>query len=228
MKKNKISLREFENQLSFTRFDEIYLKQLLDAYFGETILSNKERHLLNEKKLQNFFAKQREKFPELSFWLSWLLDNRRESRWLIQLAEQTPDEFTQLLATLQKALTSLPKKAERLLLFSQRITGDPHAFDWHTLIGKAFIHLLTVDFNQYDIDTIEKIPRHTETINHLLQQYRIYRDNLLNFVTCSFLIAETKTGVHPVWGAGGKISNDSNCPATGNYSSHACLPKNWS
>src|SRR5690625_147538 len=57
MKKNKISLREFENQLSFTRFDEISLKQLLDAYFGETILSNKERHLLNEKKLQNFFVK---------------------------------------------------------------------------------------------------------------------------------------------------------------------------
>src|SRR5699024_11295764 len=38
-------------------------------------------------------------------------------------------------------------------------------------------------------------------INTVLENSLIYRDDLLNFVTCANLIAETKEGIHPVWKA---------------------------
>jgi len=196
-KKGKISLLTFEQQLAYTRFEHISLKQLLDAYFGETIISKKELELREAKQLKHFFQEQQHQFPHISFWLTWLFENRRESRWLIQMAEETPAEFVNLLQILQRGFTTLPEKAERLPLFSQRITGDPHAFDLHTSLGKAFIHLLTVHF--YQPQEVLEIPRDTEAINELLQQYHIYRDDLLNFVTCCNLIAETKQGIHPVW-----------------------------
>src|SRR5690606_16173925 len=41
----------------------------------------------------------------------------------------------------------------------------------------------------------------TEEINELLESYQIYRDDLLNFVTCANLIAKTVNGIHPVWEA---------------------------
>src|SRR5690625_6442437 len=43
VQKNKISLQEFEKQLTFTRFDLVTLKPLLDTFFGETIISNREK-----------------------------------------------------------------------------------------------------------------------------------------------------------------------------------------
>lgn len=199
VQKSKISLRDFEKQLTFTRFDLVTLKPLLDAFFGETIISKRERKLREEENLQSFFVEQKQAFPKISFWLDWVMKHRRDSRWLLQMAEQSPEEFVQLLVSLERAFTSLPKRAERLPLFSQRITGDPHAFDLHTSLGKAFIHLLTVDMKQQHGNMMEEIPRDTEAINDLLQQYHIYRDDLLNFVTCYDLMAETKLGVHPVW-----------------------------
>src|SRR5699024_10515958 len=41
--KGTIALRAFEEQMEHTRFSTISLKQLLDAYFGEKILSKKEQ-----------------------------------------------------------------------------------------------------------------------------------------------------------------------------------------
>src|SRR5690625_6238177 len=82
---------------------------------------------------------------ELKFWFDFLLDIRGEGRWIIGLVEKDPAYFERLVGSLSQAILTLPVKAERLPMFSQRITGDPHAFDLDEDLGKMFLHVLTVD-----------------------------------------------------------------------------------
>lgn len=199
--KGRIGLLHFEEQLSFTRFSSIALKELLDAYFGEVIISKKEQQLANEEKLRTFFTTQYEHFPHIAFWLQFIYEQRTEGRWMIRMAETNEALFITYAQTLHRAFQSLPKKVERLPMFSQRMTGDPHAFDLNRDLGRMFIHLLAVHrFEQGMTDEIE-FATTTEEINELLESYQIYRDDLLNFVTCANLIAETANGIHPVWEA---------------------------
>src|SRR5699024_6916558 len=205
--KGTIALRAFEEQMEHTRFNTISLKQLLDAYFGETILSKKEQQQAREKCLLNFFADQEKQYPELTFWLTFIQENKKEGRWIVQFAENYPNTFIELLKKLGCAFRSLPQEVERLPMFSQRITGDPHAFDLQTDLGRMFIHVLAVHRAEIDEKSTVEIPTSTEEINVLLKQYQIYRDDLLNFVTCANLMAETGDGVDPVWKAAAKQNN---------------------
>lgn len=202
--KGTISLHAFEEQIEHTRFSAISLKQLLDAYFGETIISKKEQQLARETRLREFFHEQKESFPRLAFWIDDLLERKREGRWILQMAERDPNQFNTLLNVLDRALQSLPQQAERLPIFSQRLTGDPHAFDLQTELGRMFIHVLAVYRARVDGESLAEAPTSTEGINELLEHYYIYRDDLLNFVTCANLVAETVDGVHPVWEAAAK------------------------
>lgn len=193
--KGSISLRDFENQIQHTRFSELSLKNILDSYFGETIISKREQLAIREDHLNTFIQTLITQFPKLTFWFTYILEQKKEGRWILQLAEQDPVEFKRLVVLLDRAFENLPQKAERLPLFSQRITGDPHAFDLQTDLGRLFLYLLTISHG----DT--EFPTTTEEINRLLQRSNIYRDDLLNFVTCANVVAETKDGVHPVWEA---------------------------
>ncbi len=191
--KQLISLAAFEEQLQRTKFSSVALKELLDNYFGETIISKKEQLLQKEENRRNFFHQLMEQYPSIKFWLEFCLENSKSSRWVIQLADNDKGQFTTYVKILHDALNDFPDSVERLPLFSQRITADPHAFDLNTDLGRLLIHLLSV--HQGD----EEVPTMTEEINFLLQQYGIYRDDLLNFVTCANLLAETNKGDHPVW-----------------------------
>lgn len=197
--KGQISLRDFELQIKNTKFHFVSLKPLLDAYFGETIMSKKEQQQIREAKLHHFLQEQQHRYPQIADWIAFLYEQKREGRWILQLAETEPSHFKQLLHILNRALCSLPKRAERLPLFSQRITGNPHAFDLQTDLGRMFIHLLAVQRAQLLQEPLQEIPTSTEAINDLLQEKQIFRDDLLNFVTCANVIAETDSGIHPVW-----------------------------
>src|SRR5690625_2964527 len=76
-KKGAIALIAFEEQMERTRFSSISLKRLLDAYFGETIISKKEQQQRREEKLREFFLDHQEEYPNISFWLTYLLETKR-------------------------------------------------------------------------------------------------------------------------------------------------------
>src|SRR5699024_9472980 len=125
----------------------------------------------------------------------------KEGRWILQFAEKNPEIYERYLVTLDRAIQSLPQKVERLPMFSQRVTGDPHAFDLQTDLGRMLIHLFVFLQSEEDDQLIGKVPTSTEEINNVLERFHIYRDDLLNFVTCANLMAETLVGKHPVWEA---------------------------
>lgn len=192
--RGSISMAAFERQLEDTRFGDIALKQLLDAYFDENLISKKQRRLDKEENIRGLLLSTKERYTDLAFWCDYLLGSIGEARWIWTLVEKEPVLFEKMVDSVAEAYHGLPEQPERLPMFSQRITGDPHAFDLHTELGKLFLHVLAVNRGI-------KIPSSTEAINELLQVYNIYRDDLLNFVTCAGLYAERDDGMHPVWKA---------------------------
>lgn len=199
--KGIISLLMFNRQLEQTRFYHIDLKQLLDAYFGKKIISRKQQQIAREEKLRSFLHDERSKHPVLKQWFDFLLNIRGEGRWITRLAEKDPIYFKKLVALLAKAMLTLPAKAERFPMFSQRIIGDPHAFDMEQELGKMFLHVLSVDLWDDQLETSLTVPTDTIAVNELLNEYHIYRDDLLNFVTAAGLYAETANGMQKVWKA---------------------------
>lgn len=199
--KGSVSLKQFEQQLEDTRFNKLTLKLLLDTYFETNLISNKQQQLNREANLRVTLKDERKNHPILVEWFDFLLNIHGDGRWILRLAEQDPSYFSNVVSSLANALSSLPTTAERLPMFSQRMTGDPHAFDLDTDLGKMFLHTLAVMSVDKQSDAGVTVPTDTEAINNLLNEYHIYRDDLLNFVTVAGLYAEHKNGVNKVWEA---------------------------
>lgn len=197
LRRGTISLQQFENQLQETRFHGIGLLALLEYYFGEQIVSRKMQEQARQEKLVERLAGYRETYGALAFWLEYVEEQQGEMRWFIQLMMQETGEAEHLVRMLCQAMENLPEEAERLPMFSQRITGDPHAFDLQTDLGRLLLHMLAVA----QARELVVVPVSTEEINELLQDFHLYRDDLLNFVTCANLLAEIESGIHPVWEA---------------------------
>ncbi|GAE94831.1 hypothetical protein JCM21714_4025 [Gracilibacillus boraciitolerans JCM 21714] len=207
--KGKISLEQFNRQLNKTRFAGIDLQQLLEAYFDETLISNKELQQRKEQKVQDSIKELKDHFPELRFWLEYIQHKTADTYWIFRLIEKDFDQFQRMLRQLASAFSQIPEKYERLPMFSQRITRNPHAFDLNTVLGKLLIHLLSLNSNKGEQVVV---PSTSEAINDLLLQYQLLRDDITNYVTCANLLAETKQEVHSMWKAAAETQSVLNVP----------------
>jgi uncharacterized protein (TIGR02679 family) len=111
------------------------------------------------------------------------------------------------------AFQSLPPKGkfERLPLFGQRVTGNPHSFDRNQVAGKLLLNLLSADYSRReDIESFSV--KQTEAINELLLQYGLLRDDLWSFVTCRGFTAMKSGEAHPVWRAAADTGTVMNIP----------------
>lgn len=97
-------------------------------------------------------------------------------------------------------LTSKKNKFERLSLFAQRTSGNPHFFDSNQITGRLLSYCMYVD-QQLKGHPISRLPKTTEELNELLSRYGLMRDDLWSFVTCRGLLASWEKGIHPVWQA---------------------------
>ncbi|MBU5267131.1 TIGR02679 family protein [Virgibacillus proomii] len=208
-KKGGIQIAHFAEQLKETKFSEVHLKELLDHYFAEVLISKKQRKKEQQQKFQTRLNLLIGKYPSLHNWLSYIKACPPEVRWMVRLAEADFFRFENMVNKLAKAIERLPESPERLPMFSQRITGDPHDFDINADLGKMFLHVLTY----YKQNQAITVPQTTEEINELLKSFLIYRDDLLNFVTCANLLAETANdSLHAVWKAAVETNTVQNIP----------------
>src|SRR5690625_2782089 len=76
--KGFVSLRDFENQMQHTRFGELSLKNILDSYFNETIISKREQLAIREDHLNTYIQTLITQYPKLAFWFTYIL--RSEGR----------------------------------------------------------------------------------------------------------------------------------------------------
>ncbi|WP_053070479.1 TIGR02679 family protein [Alkalihalobacillus pseudalcaliphilus] len=200
--KEKISLLTFQKQLARTRFGEIGLLELLEAFFHEKILTKKELDLQKQQAIEKTFHELRTHFSELSFWLWYVQEKTSDTYWIHRLLNEKKGIFHIYVKQLHDAYVGLSAEPERIAIFSQRVTGNPHAFDHNTELGKLFLHVLALDEKLKVGEAREvRLPTNTESINQLLETYGLFRDDITNYVTAVNLMAETIEGIEPVWQA---------------------------
>lgn len=192
----RVSFIAFVRALQKTKFADIDPIEILGAYAGEELVSNKVAKEQNEQNKQTFFARvlAAHTHPYSQFWLRTIGSDKR-SRRIMSLYEESPDICAEQLNCIATALSLLPETYERLPVFAQRITGNPHAFDRNTERGQLFVEALSIlaaqrikesgDMSGEEEENLSAI----EQENELLQTFHLVRDDILNFVTCVGLLA---------------------------------------
>ncbi|MBB5325154.1 uncharacterized protein (TIGR02679 family) [Anoxybacillus tepidamans] len=200
---SRVSLAAFEKQLQNTRFAGISLVELLSHYFGEPLVTKKEQQIEAEREKEAYFERLMNMDREHRDWIQAASKQR-----LVQLAyAQQREELETAFVAVCHALKHLPAPMYvRLPVFAQKVANDPHAFDLHTLTGKLLLSALQFYAEEeYDLSSVEDV-------NELLQSYRLLREDVLNFVTCAGIMAETESGRHLVWAAACETNTALNIP----------------
>ncbi|MGF7186535.1 uncharacterized protein (TIGR02679 family) [Desulfitispora alkaliphila] len=205
--KGTVSLLAFQEQLNQTKFESLELLALLEGYFGEEILSKKVAQEKQREKELNTIAQLESLYPNLSFWFNYLRKRSADTYWIFKLLYQ--DVFNDYVKHLSKAMSELPCDYERLPVFSQRITHNPHAFDLKNNLGKLLLHVLNVHGGNQSAPSLLS---DGEMVNNLLQHYYLLRDDITNYVSCANIVAETKDGIHPMWKAAAETKSVMNVP----------------
>ncbi|WP_100334101.1 TIGR02679 family protein [Bacillus alkalisoli] len=214
VKKGKISLQEFEIMLQKSRFSSYSLLQLLEEVLQEKLVTNKEAAERERGEEERFFLLLKDQLPSIKWWIDWIQAKPADARWVWTLYKRDKKELFRLVSVVNKALSNLPRKGEyeRLPFFSQKITGNPHSFDLNGTLGKLLLHSLYV-YEVVHKQTEMHLPRSTEEINELLNEFGIVKDDLWNFITCQGLLATSSSFcVHPVWEAAVKTNSVMNVP----------------
>jgi len=185
--KNKtitISLKKFESRIQETRFAGISLKQILEKYYGQPIISKKEEKQNVKNKQEEYFVKflNTQKGTNAYKILEKIITEKSTTYtfWKAELLKQQ----TQINQTLEKSLQNacycfnhLPKSKIKLPVFSSMQIKDPHGLDKNTQTGRIFTQLLA---NHKGI----KYPQNAQQLSELYYEYNILIDDVSNMVLC--------------------------------------------
>lgn len=197
--KGVVSLKEFEQQLAQSAFSMYTLRTLLEAVFEEELQTKKEQQRLKLQHEQQFIGKLEENISQAYWWLEKIIQKSSDSRFIWGYYEANQAKTYDAILTVVRAFSERPIEGsyERLPLFAQRITGNPHAFDADTMLGKMLLHCFFAFKCSKQQDSL--FPKTAEERNDLLAEFGIIRDDLWNFVTCQGLLAMRGNTLHPVW-----------------------------
>ncbi|MGI6449117.1 MAG: TIGR02679 family protein [Desulfitobacteriia bacterium] len=225
-----ISLAAFARSLEQTRFAGLTCLELLAYVNGEPLLTKQQVYTEQEKRRDEYFTRLARLYPGSSCqnWLAAIVQ-RAETTRSVQLAyDKNPVQLErqlkwvlEALTELEDARTKMKERFERLPVFAQRITGNPHEFDLNAETGKLLINALThwrswdhqltasqvairgsQGFSSTEAMSSTEGLTATEAVNELLYHYGLMRDDLWNFVTCTGLLARDREGKDlPVWRA---------------------------
>ncbi|SDN61533.1 TIGR02679 family protein [Paenibacillus sp. yr247] len=173
-----VSLLKFEAMLLRSAFGSVSLKELLDEYAGEEIISNKSARENKRNDRVDFFQKLSMRFDDANS--KAILESLPGS--FLRMYEERGEEALQDFEPIFIAFSQLPVEGyERLPVFSERVAGDPHAFDGDRY-GRLLTDGLKVLFEALDSVTLE------EEVE-LYAAAGLLKDDVHNFVSASGLNA---------------------------------------
>jgi uncharacterized protein (TIGR02679 family) len=211
--KRKVSLKAFEEQLAKTNLEDMKLLPLLELYFDESLISKAEEKTVMANDEKDFFEGLMKEYSELAWWFQSILQKKHDTRFIQTLYKEDKKDLKNKLVTVAKAFQLLPTsgKFERLPLFSQKVTGNPHSFDRNQVAGKLLLHLLATEWSIKEKVEVFQV-KQAEVVNELLLQYGLLRDDLWSFVTCRGFTALKNDIEHPVWKAAAETGTVMNIP----------------
>ena len=214
----KFAFVEFEQGLQNTRFAPINMKKVLEAYFGEEVLTRQEQKSLvkNEKELflNYIYEELKQKITPInsdllqlkgetsSISLAWFHALMQEKKYGYQLLikEYINDvEKAMILAkNVGNALLRLEEMTEEeqcpLAVFAAEVSGNPHFFDRGTTAAQLLMHGICFWKNC-------NIPVTAYEWRELLTNIGIMCDNIASMVHALGIHFETKEGLHPSYEA---------------------------
>lgn len=211
LEKKTVTLKQFEKQLQSYRFGDLSLKELLEAYFKEPLISNKERKEKRRLRKENFLGDLKNKYTYVNEWLSYIELNHADSYWIHQLITSSHEKFEQCVAILNQVVKNLPGNPIRLPVFAQQMTKNPHSFDQNQDLGKLLLHLFTVT-KALSMNESVKIPNTSEEKTELLFEFNVLRDDITNYVSVANILAETSDNKNQVWEVASKTNTVLNVP----------------
>lgn len=205
VRKASVSLKQFEEKLETSAFAHFTLVELVEQILHEQLQTKEQAQLEKEAVEADFIEQLRELLVYCPKWLAQIEQRAQDSRFIWQQQEEILSEIERVATAISQIL---PKNEfERLPIFAQRTTGNPHAFDAQSLGGKLLLHAaysLSDEEMPYPKTTAEKVD--------LLATLQIIQDDLWNFVTYQGLYGYVDEEVHPLWEAAVQTASAVNMP----------------
>ena len=170
-----VKIDEFINCLNSSRFGPIYMKEIMEYYFGHKILNNMEKMMLiieRQNQLKNEMdniLKCHNSSKTVSAWADEMFYTGR-SGFPVVLRDKKLNTFNQVVYGLS-LLNSNEFQNIPLALFASKISGNPHFLDRDSDGGKLFVYALSfINKTEY--------PRGAKDWKLLLKKYGIICDEI--------------------------------------------------
>lgn len=193
-KKIKFKMSDFEKGLKESRFNNVELIELLEEYFQEKIIYQKEEKKFIEEERIRFFENIRAKLKVESLYnkeIEKLLDTIiLEKSYLFKYGEDNFETERMIFLSL-KAVNYLSNLDERIkiAILGAEIAKSPHYFDRGSIAGNFLIYLLCLLF---DIEETKG----AENILEVYYKANIEVDSVSNYVACFGIRLYTKLEEH--------------------------------
>ena len=197
-KSTSFKVEAFIKALDNTKFSGVVFDKVLEGYFGESLLSNKEEKLIYETEKQAYFEEIIEEFKgtRAEEWLLYILKTKENAYRLVNLKyDEDKLQLKKNLINVCSGCNSLSfkeKSVVRLALFSSNITTNPHTFDTNTECGNLLVYAICYSLGL-------KYPENAEELNEVLYKAGIIKDEVSNFTLCSGLLAHNEEEEHMGW-----------------------------
>lgn len=203
----QFSFTEFENGLQKTRFAPVDMKQVLEAYFGESLCTNHAEREEKERqknyfleKIRNYFEKEAGRDGAASKWLEALITEKKYGyQIVIREYGKDPQQARLLMENVGNALTKLEGLEDTrtdypLAVLAADVSGNPHYFDRGCVGGVLLVHGICC------LKGVE-LPADAHSWRALLQNVKVMPDNISSIVHACGLRLKTGYGWHPAYDA---------------------------
>ncbi len=198
------TISEMQAALNETKYKGVEVKDLVETYFGEKLISNSEKKK-EEKKLEEWFWESllhhvRSEFGangKGTLWLTAVWERRQSGYQLIMKErKKSGDIIKETLIRVCQAVEYLLKEKEkgsvRLAVLGAEITKNPHAFDRQNVMGRLLINALSF------IWEIEE-PQAQEDVLSLYYRSGIKADDISSYTTCYGIHFYEEGGEHEAY-----------------------------
>ena len=190
---------QFEAAMRQLKFPDVCLKEVLELYYDEKIVTNRERRQTRDSRFcQMLHASAEETESEICRqWLQGLEEKQGGGYLLLyREADRDMDGAREALNRVCRSLAWLEQHAGqqvRLAVLSAQAAGEPHALDSSALGGKLFLHLLAARVGQ-------TVPENAEQRDALYFRSGILCDSISSTVTQVGLALMLENTEHPAYG----------------------------
>lgn len=193
----KLTAEKMEKAILKTKYgkslDSVSLQEIVEAYHGEPLVSNREAEVLFLTERKAYFDRL-ESVADSSLFVT-LIDwiRRTKHNRFYQLYNHDQASLTKAMHHLDKAFALFPlENYEYLAVFASNATGNPHTFDTNENEGKLFIYALQIIHALESDWEIKEL--NAEERAELLYEFNIMTDDLLNFVSVFNATGKNKNG----------------------------------